>query len=163
MIITSLSLSVCLKGICLLSSITFYATGRNHLLSQTTSLIKIAKFRAIVCIPDLALKFAASLSEVINNSCTSSVFSHPFQLMWCKMLFLSISFTLFLWQCYVYKRIQTLGKTHPMSLSILSSSKENQELCLTVYLLQPEDKYYEPVRKEKWVFYHWQITEELCR
>lgn len=46
MIITSLSLRVCLKGICLLSSITFCATGRNHLLSQTTSLIKIAQIQS---------------------------------------------------------------------------------------------------------------------
>lgn len=148
-IITSLSLSVCLRGICLLSSITFCATGRNHLLSQTTSLIKIAKFRAIVHIPDLVLKFAASLSGVMNNFCTSSVFSHPFLLVRWKILLLCTSFTLFLGHHYMYKRIQPLGKTHPMPLSVLNSSKENQVLCLTMYLLQPEDKYSDPVRKEK--------------
>lgn len=159
MIITSLSPSVCLKGICLLSSINFCATGRNHLLSQTTSLIKIAKFRAIVHIPDLVLKLAASLSEVMNN-CNSSVFSHPFQLVWCKMFFLCTSFTLFLGEHYMYQRIQPLAEAHPMSLSVLNSSKGNQ---VSVYLLQSEDKYSEPVKKEKWIFYHWRRTEDLFR
>lgn len=130
MIITSLSLTICLKGTSLLSSITSCTTGRNNLFSQITSLINIAKFRATVHIPDLVLKFAALLSELMNSSCTSSVF------------FLTIS-------ACMMQDVFNFYQLYLVSMKALNGSKKNQTFCANVHLLQPKDKYSYPERKEE--------------
>lgn len=140
MIITSLSLDLCLKGTSLLSSITSCATDRNYLFSQITSLINIVKFRPTVHIPNLVLKFAAFLSEPMNSSWTSSV------------SFLTIS-------ARMMQDVFSFYQLYLVSMKALNSSKEKQALCANVHLLEPEDKYSYPKRKEEWVFYQWQRTE----
>lgn len=164
MIITSLSLTVCLKGTSLLSSTTFCTTGRKHLLSQITSLINIAKFRAIVRIPDLVLKLAAS-SFWTNEQLLYLFFFFPNHFSWydARSYFFLSALPCFR-ESVICTGVFNVWERHIQCHGARSAAqRKNQALCLDVYLLQPEDKYSDPERKKEWVFYHWRRTEKLCR